>query len=242
MAGGDRVAYGTRNGVLVGLALHNREGDIGSIFAADTGLAESLRRFVRSKDFFSEARHQVPSWSREWAGEMGVSLRSGDAYNLIDTYHVLLLRRFPGSGYDGSLVGRMRPEELRAVADIAKKVFRTDSDRWLKAQLDGGDTAFVARVDGRVVGFALLTSVGYAGRLHTLAALPEYRGRGIGRELVRARLAALEALGARYAIAEVARWNLASLQLLYAHGFEKAGEMFVETARRNRPAKRAFRR
>jgi ribosomal protein S18 acetylase RimI-like enzyme len=230
-ASGDTMAVASAGGRIQGLALYNKEGDVGAIFAQGTGLAEALRKFVRSKDFFTEWRHSVGDSAREWASEMGVRFTSNDAYNLLDTYDVLRLSNFPSSGYDTSLVTRMKPEDLADIAAIAKTVFKVDSKVWLAAQLAG-----------RVIGFGMATAVGRAGRLHTLAVLPEFRTRGIGRELVRARLGTLSALGARYVIAEVARWNIASLELLYAHGFEKVGSLYVETARTAKPARQIVRR
>jgi [ribosomal protein S18]-alanine N-acetyltransferase len=241
-AAGDTMAVATQGGRIAGLALYNKEGDVGAVFAQGTGLAEALRKFVRSKDFFTEWRHAVPDSAREWASGMGVQFSSGDAYNLLDTYDVLRLSKIPPSGYDTSLVSRMQPADLAQVADIAKLVFKVESKQWLAAQVSAGDIGFVARVDGRIVGFALASAVGRAGRLHTLAVLPAFRSRGIGRELVRARLAALDALGVRYVIAEVAQWNIASHELLFAHGFEKVGSVYVETSRSAKPARQVVRR
>jgi putative acetyltransferase len=55
--------------------------------------------------------------------------------------------------------------------------------------------SFVADIDGRLVGAVLCGTDGRRGYLHHLAVHPEFRGRGLGRELVACCLAALHAVG-----------------------------------------------
>jgi L-amino acid N-acyltransferase YncA len=230
---GDRVYYAYTLKGLVGLALYNEEAKIGTVMAKDTGLAEVLRKSVGAQDFFSEWRHPVPASAQLAAEEVGMRVQSGDAYNIFDTYNVLKLDSFPRSTYDTELIRPMRPEDLGLVSAVAKEVFRVDSAKWIKGQFESGDVGFVAQIDRKIVGFAFATFANGAGRLHSLAVLPGSRNRGVGRELVRARLNALEALGATFVISEIAQWNLASLHLAYSHGFKPVGQMFVESARRS---------
>lgn len=238
----DRVAFATRSGDFAGMAWYSKDAKVGTVMAEETGLAEILRRFVGAKEFFSEWRHQVPAAALEAAQEMGTPIARGDAYNLFDTYLILQLDAFPNAAYDTSLVQQMGEADLPAIADISRTVYKIRSDRWLAAQLHSGDIGYVARLDGNVVGFAFANLSHGGGRIHSATVLPEYRNRGIGRELLRARLAALEALGAQSVVAEVAEWNLASLELLYSHGFKRVDKMYVETARRRKPKLSVVRR
>jgi GNAT superfamily N-acetyltransferase len=213
------------------MAIFSRDAKVGQVFARETALAEVLRRFVRAQDFFSEFRHQGPPAAVRDAAESGVKIPAGEAYNILDTYHVLRLDDLHTVTYDATLVRGMRRGDLSAVMAVARKVYQIDSDRWLRAQYDSGDIGFVARVERQVVGFAFASIVNGVGRLHTLTVLPEHRNRGIGRELIGARLHALQAVGARYVLSEIATWNLPSLQLAYANGFSKVADMWVETTR-----------
>jgi len=231
----DRVVVATGTGALVGLATLSRDAKVGQVFAQDTTLAEAMRGLLGAQDFFSEFRHSVPEKVQRQTAAMGLSLASGDAYNLMDEYHVLRLDAISAAPYDTTLVRRMKVEDLPAAAELAHAVYRVDSRTWLGAQLEAGDLGFVARVDGLLVGFAFASLVGDLGRLHTVTVSPTHRGRGIGRELVRARLNALHLLGARRALVEIGAWNLASLHLAVSHGFSKVGTLWVETTR-SRPA------
>jgi L-amino acid N-acyltransferase YncA len=230
---GDRVSVARVPRGLVGIALYNKDADIGTVLCSATDVAEALRRHVRAKDFFSEWRHQVPS---------GQGRPAGDAYNIFDTYHILRAAELPDTEYDTDLVSRMKPQDLDEVSAVAKSVYKADSKEWLAAQLASGDVGFVARLDGKVVGFAFATFANGAGRIHTLTVAPGYRNRGVGRELMRARLFALKAMGARDVITEIAQWNLSSLQLAQSHGFVKVADMYVETVRPKRIKKDIVRR
>ncbi len=239
---GDRMAVAENRSGLQGLAIYNRESRIGTVFAQSTEIAESLRRMVGAQDFFSEWRHQVPTASRSTALSAGVVMNRGDAYNVFDTYNVMRLDTIPESGYDTSLVQRMRPEDVGDVARLAKFVYKIDSKKFVESQLAAGDFGYVARVDGRLVGFGFATYTGAVGRVHTLAVDPGFRNRGIGREILRARLAALRDLGAKYVLSEIAEWNLGSMELAVSHGFRPVGKMYVETARSQRVKRDIMRR
>jgi ribosomal protein S18 acetylase RimI-like enzyme len=215
LAAGDPVAVATAGGKLVGLAWNDREASIGTVLTSDTATANGLLRWVEAKDFFSEHRH------RRHDGEPW--------YNVHETYAVLALEPVPEVSYDTGLVARMTEGDGPAVEALCAAVFEVGASRWLRAQLDQGDVAFVAKIDGKVVGFGLATACGDHGRLHTLAVDPAHRDAGIGRELVRARLTALSRLGVRRALVEIASWNVASLHLARQAGFQDVGELYVET-------------
>lgn len=228
LAAGDPVAVATAGGKLVGLAWNDREASVATVLTSDTATANGLLRWIEGKDFFSEHRH------RRHDGEPW--------FNVHETYVVLALDAVADVPYDTGLVGRMTDGERPAVEALCAAVFEVGASRWLGTQLDQGDLAYVARVDGKVVGFALATACGDHGRLHTLAVDPAHRDRGIGGELVRARLTALARLGVRRALVEIASWNVASLHLARQAGFVDAGELFVETTSRARAKRTIVRR
>lgn len=241
-ASGDTVAVATTSDGLVGLGVYSNDVKVGQIFAEDTDVAEGLRSFLHARDFFAEFKHPISKAVISASFEMGAYLSEGDAYNVLDTYQVLQMDAFPDTVYDTGLVAPMVKGDLPAVARVSRAVYQARSDRWLRAQFETGDLGFVARVEGKIVGFAFATLVNGAGRLHTATVLPEHRNRGIGRELLRARLNALKAMGATSAITEIAASNLPSLELAFSHGFKKVSEMFIETTRTKRPDVRPLRR
>jgi RimJ/RimL family protein N-acetyltransferase len=71
---------------------------------------------------------------------------------------------------------------------------------------------------------------------------PAFRGRGLGKELMRARLSMAYYLGATAAMDEIAEWNLPSLRISTSMGFVPEGWMYVESARRRRKERTIVRR
>lgn len=232
------VATTEPDGKVVGVALSDLQSGVGSIFARDSDVCEALRRESGHTEFFSELRHPP----------LESVLRSGltapaHAYNVYETYEVLELRARPEDlGYDTEVVSPMREDEREQVIALLNAVYGVACGPWLAASLAHGDLAWVAHDQGRVVGVAMATLVGTTARLHTLTVHPQHRQRGLGTALYRARLRALFDLDAARVITECATWNLAACELARAHGFQKVGEMFVETSRSQRDERRFVRR
>ncbi|HMF33126.1 MAG TPA: GNAT family N-acetyltransferase, partial [Candidatus Lokiarchaeia archaeon] len=226
---------------LIGAAYYTKEEDIGVIFCKNTNVTERLREYIKCKDFFSEVRHEVSKTDmQEMQSAFGRQVQP-QAYNIFETYQLLELEVIAPVGYDTSSITLMREADLPAVIDVAKKVYQVPCKKSLTAQFGSGDIGFVARVKGHVVGFAFVTPNPQKGRNHTLTVLPEFRNKGLGTELLRARLVALAELGIPSVITEIADWNLPSLQVSNKFGFHKVGEMFVETARQQRIKKNIVR-
>ncbi len=224
---GDPVFVATAGKRLVGIALRDTEAQIGTVLAPDTAVAQGLRKWINSTEFFSETRHKVGT---------------GFAFNVYETYKIVRLDAFPEVSAPSGLVRRMKPEDQLRLAAIAQEVYATRVSTWLGAQIKAGDLAYVAEVDGVIVGFAFATVAGDQGRLHSLTVLASHRDRGIGRELIAARLKGLEALGVTRVISEIADWNVASLHLAYGFGFKDVGAMWVETTQTMRAPRSILRR
>ncbi len=241
---GDVLAVAVTRAEVVGFGVYNREAKIGMVLCANTAVTETLRKFIGAKDFFTELRHTLPEGLREEARRAGVKIDEPGAYNVFETYQVLGLdlAAAPRRPHDTALVSRMTEADLHAVGEVARRTYKARSDRWLRAQLRAGDIGFVARAGGKIVGFAFATCADGHGRVHTLTVLPEHRNAGIGKELMRARIEALRALGASDVVAEIADWNLPSLQIAWSHGFRRVGTMYVETARTTRVKRTIVRR
>jgi L-amino acid N-acyltransferase YncA len=112
----------------------------------------------------------------------------------------------------------------------------------MKSLVDTGDICVVATVNGKAAGFAFATVVDDAARFHTLTVAPDMRGKGLAKELMRARLHFAKSLGVRSIILEIADWNLPSLSVSTSFGFRNIGNMYVETTRIRRMKKNIVRR
>ncbi len=222
---------------IVGLGFVDRETKLGTIFTDNGDACEELRRALDVEDFFSEVHQVLPS-------VQAISATKA-AYNILETYDVLTRTTTDVPTFDPDVVTRMKPEDREAVLALSVHVHGVRGQAWFDASLAAGDLCFVARIDGQVVGFAMLTLAGEHARLHTNTVHHDFRGRGLGKELARARIHAAQALGATKLLTEVATWNVASLEVVRALGFqqkEKRGVMYVLTSRDTRIEKKALRR
>jgi RimJ/RimL family protein N-acetyltransferase len=230
---------------LMGYALYNKEAKIGTILCKNTELTELLRGYIGCKDFFTESRHTIKPTKemQKDSTTMNMLKKSGKyAYNVFENHNVYKLSNIKPMDYDTKLVRPMRSEDLKQVIALSKKIFKTKAKRWIKASFNSGELAYVAIVDERIVGFGFAEVGGTMGRLHTLGIDPEFRNKGIGKELHRARLEAMRLMGVTQVIDEIADWNLASIRISTLSGFEKIGKMYVETKRSRRIKKNIVRR
>jgi ribosomal protein S18 acetylase RimI-like enzyme len=92
----------------------------------------------------------------------------------------------------------------------------------------------VAEADGKVVGAILGTQDGRKGWLNRLAVLPEYRNRGIGKQLVDELERRFSALGIHIYAGLIEDWNTASKQVFRKLGY-KAHPDIQYVTKRTRP-------
>lgn len=237
-AGNSVVVARGAGGALLGLGIGDRESDIGTIFAADSDVCESIRRVLGHSEFFSETRHP----GLESVKRVGLTAPA-EAYNIYETFDVMLARSRPEDlGYDTNTVTRMKDADCAAAAAFLAEAYGVPCTRWLGAAWAAGDLGWVAKENDRIVGIAMATVVGSRARLHSLTVHADARNRGLGTALYRARLRALFELGAQGVLTECATWNVAALELAQRHGFEKVGTMYVESARHARIERKLVRR
>ncbi len=249
---GDRVAVALQGNLLIGIAIYHNDAKMGTVLANDTDVTEHLRKYIGTKDFFSEVRHK-PISPPSAAGQYGAygyasygyakqSKPDIDAYNIYETHKILVKENIVPEAYDSTIVRVMKPEDLPAVCELSKKVYKLNGEKWFKALLSVGELGVVSYVDGRLAGFAFATIVDDRARLHSLTVEPAFRTRGIGKEMMRARLNMLSHLGARWAMVEIGDWNLPSMRIATSFGFEPRGRMYVETVRTKRVKRDIVRR
>ena len=171
-----------------------------------------------------------------------IARSNNEAYNIFETHGVYQLFNLYPITYDTNLVRPMEDSDLPEVIKLAKKVYRQRARKWIRACSGSGDVAYVAELDGRIVGFGFACVSGTHGRLHTLGVAKKYRNRGIGKELHRARLEAMRMMGVTTVIDEIADWNLASIRISTLTGFRPVGSIYVETVRKKKIKKNIIRR
>jgi ribosomal protein S18 acetylase RimI-like enzyme len=134
-------------------------------------------------------------------------------------------------------IGRLGALLVEAHHDFDPTRFLAASDRtpadyasFLRAQLENPDVGiFVADDNGGVIGYAYAAVEGYdyrslrgpAGAVHDLVVDPSYRGRGVGRLLLKAILAYLRSRGVSRAVLWTAERNEVAQRLFASMGFRR---------------------
>jgi GNAT superfamily N-acetyltransferase len=116
------------------------------------------------------------------------------------------------------------PGELGRIRELLLAVYGVVDERWL-ATMPSTERGFVVDLDGELAGAAFASAVAGLGRLHSLAVARRFRGLGLGRELVAARLAWLWAAGARRALSEIAERNTPSRRAAERSGMVPVGRI-----------------
>jgi len=208
LAEGDPVVLALDDRKIVGLALMDRESGMGSLFASEDRVAKVLMKRVRMVDFFADAT--IP----------GRVLAAKE----VDRFSILQLRNPNAVDYDSEVVRPMNAGDLPAVIAMTENVYRGRAAHFIESSFKAGDLGFVAVSAGRIMGFGFATVVGTVARLHTLTVSPPDRARGLGTEIMNARLSTLAALGVDRVILEISKQNAASLRIATKAGFAPVGE------------------
>lgn len=204
---------------LVGLATLDRESMLGSMFAVDEKVGKALLRRLKMVDFFVEVNGS--NWDLSPAKKM-------------DSFEILELRNPNPAEFDASRVRPMTRNDLDRVVSISHAVYGGKSAKWIRSCFEGGDVAFVAMNGRETVGFGFATVAGDSARLHTLTVMAQSRARGLGSELMSARLTVLSILGVNRVIVEISKHNSASMRVATKAGFARVGETAYYS---RRPAK-----
>lgn len=136
------------------------------------------------------------------------------------------MRRDKETGGEGSL--RLLPMEERhlpALAELEKICFSEPwSEDGLRAELTNGTAHFlVAEQDGKVAGYAGMHGVCGEGYIANIAVFPAFRGRGIGRALLRGLVSVARGRQYEFITLEVRAGNRPAISLYESEGFCVAG-------------------
>ncbi len=119
----------------------------------------------------------------------------------------------------------MTPDDTVDTEEIEKRSFTLP---WSKKSLDAifaydGLTAFVAEIDGKIVGYSVISNVLDEAELLRIACLPQFRRTGIARSLLSECISYLEEKNAEHIFLEVRESNIPAINLYLSSGFRKAG-------------------
>ncbi len=98
--------------------------------------------------------------------------------------------------------------------------------KWVGVALDEGDKCFIVRLGNEIGGLGWLSSANRIGRLHSLYVNPQFRGIGIGLDILYARLIWLKSMRASSAFSEISRENLPSSRIALKGGMSVSGQVF----------------
>ena len=98
--------------------------------------------------------------------------------------------------------------------------------KWVRVAFANGDRCFTVELDDSIAGLGWLSLVHGVGRVHSLLVTPMFRGKGIGRDLLVARLMWLRAKRAMSAFSEIAELNLHSAAIAMGEGMKPSGAIY----------------
>ncbi|NLP14076.1 MAG: ribosomal protein S18-alanine N-acetyltransferase [Clostridium sp.] len=128
--------------------------------------------------------------------------------------------------FDGIVISRMKIEDIDGVMVVEKSSFTIPwSKNALMEEVTKNKFAkyIIARVKGRVVGYAGMWKVCDEGHITNIAVHPEYRRQGIGDKLVKNLILIAEKEGIGRMTLEVRRSNIAAQNMYKKHGFVVEG-------------------
>lgn len=119
----------------------------------------------------------------------------------------------------------MTERDVPAVAELERACFADAWSERLVADLltSGMDYCRVAFLDGIPAGYVNVRVIGDEAELMRICTAPEFRGRGIGNQLLAAGLQDMKDHGALSATLEVRAGNVPAIRLYEAHGFLPEG-------------------
>ncbi len=123
------------------------------------------------------------------------------------------------------MIRLMRTSDLPAAAHLEQLYFSVPwTERQLKGSLESPEYLFVvAEEQGRVIGYGGLLKVLDEGDITNIVVEEAYRGKGIGRQLVKALLSEGKRCGLNAFTLEVRAGNAAAIHLYESLGFVREG-------------------
>ncbi len=195
------------DGPVAGVFLFDPAGPVGSVFARTRGDADPLLAGRSGLYVYSEVELPGPS----------------EGYSI---YHRAPCDPLPGHRMRHSI--RLATEQdQEQVYGLMRSVLGGIDRRWFQGLPSDRERCFVSEIGAELAGVAWLLTVGGHARLHSLVVAPQYRGLGIGTDLLFARLLWSSTHGAGEVVSEIAATNLSSQRVAQHAGMEPRGRLFL---------------
>lgn len=125
----------------------------------------------------------------------------------------------------GVVFGPMNERDIPEVFEIERASFTAPwSEAMLLAELDNPVCiSTVARLDVKTIGYIFARLIIDEGHIMDVAVHPEFRGRGIGPELIKGSIGQLVTMGCRTMFLEVRSSNMTARKMYTELGFEVIG-------------------
>lgn len=116
-------------------------------------------------------------------------------------------------------------QQIEELLNFMKQAYGKVSEGWIKSALNNGEKCFLCRKDDLICGMGWLGRVSQYGRLHSLYVSDNYRQRGIGSDLLSARILWSMSTGIKEIISEIPLESPFSKQIEKKNGFERVGKI-----------------
>jgi ribosomal protein S18 acetylase RimI-like enzyme len=122
--------------------------------------------------------------------------------------------------------------------EIKQFMVLTDSGinrKWVNVAFKNGDRCIIVRLGNEISGLGWLSFVNGIGRMHSLYVKPQFRGMGMGEDILYARLLWLKSNHAKSAFSEIPRSNLPSSRVATKAHMTVSGQVFQYFRSRSNP-------
>jgi GNAT superfamily N-acetyltransferase len=204
--GGEAYSSRTLDGKISGLFIYDRSEKSGTIF---TRSREAFDLFYELRPFnflFAELNTE----------------HENEPYDIykVEFGNTFIEHRF---GHEISVAKR---ENMGEVKQFMISAHPGINGKWVEVALKDGERCFLVKLEDQIAGLAWASLVNRVGRLHSLYVNPQFRGLGIGEDLLRARLLWLRSNRARFAFSEISRFNAPSAKIATRAGMMVSGQIF----------------
>lgn len=123
-------------------------------------------------------------------------------------------------------IAAVQGNKLHELEQFMVSAYPRMNRKWATVALSNGDKCFIVRLGEEIAGAGWLSFVNRIGRLHTLYVRPQFRGIGIGEDILFARLLWLKSKNARFAFSEISRFNYACSKIAMQGNMKVSGQVF----------------
>jgi ribosomal protein S18 acetylase RimI-like enzyme len=204
--GGESYVVKASDGVASGIFVYDAREKTGTIYTRSREVFDCFYGLRPFNFLFAEVRSE----------------RESEVYDIytIDLEAASIDHRFR---HEVSMAGK------EDVNEIKRFMVSTNSGmnrRWVNVAFRNGDRCIVARLGKEIAGLGWLSLVNDVGRVHSLYVKPQFRGMGMGEDILYARLLWLKSNHARSAFSEISRHNLSSSRVAMKGHMSVSGQIF----------------